>query len=513
MDNEGFWVRENWSPDIEDWGDTGKMILQPVQRAILSEAIGFDERGKLKYETVVYSTIKKSGKTAVAASVGAWYAEEGKPGTEIYIIANSREQGVGRVFQDMVFHFEKRIEEGIYSKDKRKANYCNIMQYRIEFSNGTYIQVLSQSFKSSAGSRHSLTLWDELWGATTEPDRRLWDEMTPIPTVSNSLRFISSYAGFENESDLLWSIYLQGVGVEENDNGKGELIKSLDPYPCYKNGKQFTYWDHDPRMPWQTDEYYEAQMLSERPAAFARLHLNKWVSSQETFISVEWWDSAAKAYPSDALLWENHPFKYWPVTMAVDAGVMQDCTAVVLVGYDAVRAKLGLVTHKIWTPTEGHPVDLDEVELRIVELYNILNVVSIRYDSTHLMQMMNRLKNKGLPTVPFDQSQTSMVKASQLLFDLLRNRNLEAYPADDLRKHLQMAVAETSNRGFRIVKGKVSKRHHVDGAVALAMAAYDAVENGGVDISIPVKLESPFSDMTVLKNTNQSHIPFALRDD
>jgi phage terminase large subunit-like protein len=161
---------------------------------------------------------------------------------------------------------------------------------------------------------------------------------------------------------------------------------------------------------------------------------------------------------------------------------------------------------------DGNPVNLDAVELRITELYNIFNVVSIVYDPTHLLQMMMRLKNRGLPVRPFEQTQTNMVMASQLLFDLLRNRNLEAYPADDLRRHLQMAVAETSARGFRIVKNKISKRHHIDGAVSLAMASYDAVSNGGADISVPVRLDSPFSDMSVLTAESQMRLPPELRD-
>ncbi len=512
IDTQGFWVREPWDHVHKKFSsEPGKVNLEPVQRTILGEALRMTD-DKLKYETVMYSCVKKSGKTAIAASVGAWYAETERPGTEIYVIANTKEQGVGRVFQDLEFHFKRRIEEGIYSLDKKKPNYISIMGARIEFANGTYIQVLSQSFKASAGSRHSLTLWDELWGSVTESDQRMWDEMTPIPTVSHSLRFISTYAGFENESNLLWNLYVQGVGQDENDKGKAILIPELAPYPCYKNGEMFTYWDHDPRMPWQTEAYYEKQMTTERPEAFARLHMNKWVSSRETYIPIEWWDTATKAYEADATFWTDHPFKHWPVTMAIDAGVMQDCTALTLVGYDAHRAKLGLVTHKIWTPMEGQPVDLDAVEHRILELYNIFNVVSIVYDPTHLMQMMSRLKNRGLPVRPFEQTQTNMVMASQLLFDLLRNRNLEAYPADDLRKHLQMAVAETSSRGFRIVKNKINKRHHIDGAVSLAMAAFDAVSNGGVDISVPVRLESPFADMSMFKPKGEEYLPPELRD-
>jgi phage terminase large subunit-like protein len=513
MDTKAFWVRDTWSEEKKRMKGMGKMKLFPIQRRILSEALSQNEDGLLKYETVLYSATKKSGKTALGSAVGCWYAEEAQDGTEIFVIANTLEAGEGRLMRDIKYHFEQRIVEGIYSDSSRDANYVKITQYRIDMPNGTFIQALGQSYKSVAGSRHSLTLWDELWGTTSELDRRVWDEMVPIPTVNNSLRFISTYAGFENESELLWEMYLRGVGKDEHDSGRGEKIPGMEDLPCWSNGNLFTYWTHDPTMPWQTEAYYESAMASERPSAFLRLHLNQWVTSQESFLPVEWVDAASKAYEASAEIWSDHPFKYWPVTIAIDAGIIQDCTAMVVVGYDAKRGKVGLTAHTIWTPAEGAQIDLDEVEKRLLELYNRFTVASIVYDPKHLMQMMYRLKNRGLPVKPFQQTIPAMTAASQLLFDLFKNRNLEFYPAEDLRRHIQMAVAETTTQGFRIVKNKVSKRHHVDGAVALAMACYEAVSNGGVDISVPVMLTSPFSDMTAYGPKDITpFIPHQLRD-
>jgi phage terminase large subunit-like protein len=512
IESDGYWSRDTWDDTKKRMKGLGKMMLFPEQRRVMAEALSMDEEGLLKYETVMYSCPKKSGKTAVGGSVGAWYAECGPDGTEIFVIANTLEQGEGRLMRDIKFHFEQRIMEGKYSDKANSANYVKITQYRIDLPNGTFIQALAQSYKAVAGSRHALTLWDELWGTTSELDRRVWDEMTPIPTVQNSLRFISTYAGFENESELLWEMYLRGVGIDEHDNGRAERIEGMKDIPVWANGRLFTYWTHEPTMPWQTTAYYEEQMQSERPSAFLRLHLNQWVTSQESFIPVEWVDAAAKHYKENAERWIDHPFKYWPITIGLDAGIKQDCTALVGVGYDAKRAKVGLAFHTIWVPHKDAQIDLDEVEKRLVELYNKFTISSIVYDPTHLMQMMYKLRNRGLPVKPFEQTQMTMTAASQLLFDLFKNKNIEMYPTEDLRKHLQMAVAETSARGFRIVKGKVSKLHHVDGAVAMAMACYDAVSNGGADISIPTILESPFSDMSAFNKTDdEAYIPPQLR--
>jgi phage terminase large subunit-like protein len=510
MDTNGFWLRQTWDMEKGKMGKEGKMVLFPVHRRIFGKVLSFDENGDLPYETILYSATKKSAKTTIAASVGAWYLEEGPSGTEIYVIANSKEQGEGRVMRDIQFHFEKRIEEGIYSENPKKPNYIRVTQYRIERANGSFIQVLGQSFKSSAGSRHALTLWDELWGATTELDRRMWDEMTPIPTVNNSLRFISTYAGFENESDLLWEIYTRGVGKDEHESGQGKRVEGLEDLPCWETGNLFTYWTHDPTMPWQTEKYLNEQMESERPAAFLRLHLNQWVTSQEAFIPVEWFDHAANSYQGDITLWHDHPFREWPLVVGVDAGVKRDSTALVAVGYDAHRGKVGIAYHRIWTPTPDQQIDLEAtVEKELLNLYNRFKVVSVVYDPTHLMQIMLRLKSKGLPAFEFPQTGDKMLSASQLLFDLFRNKNIEAYPDEVFRRHIQMAVAEATARGYRIKKGKTSSRHHVDGAVALAMAAHEAVSSGGVDISIPVVIRSPYSQTNV--RPEDAVLPFPLR--
>lgn len=524
VEKRGFWSREVWSPAKNRFIGFGKIVLMPDQKRILSRALEFNEEtGRFRYETVLFSTIKKSGKTALASAVGAWYAEEvGPPGTEIFVIANDLEQAEGRLMRDIKFHFQMRIEHGesipnpitgeeVTLTDKN----TKINVYRIDLPTTTFIQALAQSYKTVAGSRHGLTLWDELWGVTSELSRRVWDEMTPIPTIPHSLRFIATYAGFENESDLLWEQYLQGVGKEEHEQGRGTHIEEFGELPVYENKRMFTYWDHEPRLPWQTEEYYEEQMSSLRPAAFLRLHMNQWVTSHEAFIPIEWYDEAAKLYEAPITLWIDHPMRYYPIYVAVDAGIKRDSTALVGVGYDAKRGKVGLAFHYIWTPTKDSQVDLDAtVEAKLLELYNKYNIVSVVYDPTHLLQTMLRLKQKGIPTREFPQNVNLMTGASQLLYDLFKNKHFEAYYDEELRRHIQMAVAETNARGFRIVKSKVSRRHYIDGAIATAMAAYEAVNQGGVDISVPVVIASPFSDATAWGPTNEEQVlPFPLQSD
>jgi phage terminase large subunit-like protein len=208
--------------------------------------------------------------------------------------------------------------------------------------------------------------------------------------------------------------------------------------------------------------------------------------------------------------------RYFPITIGIDAGILRDSTAMVGVAYDSKRGKVGVVFHKIWRPSPGDPIDIEvtlENELR--KLYNEHKFIisSIVYDPKHLLPTMMKLQKEGFPTRVFDQTTSNMIAASQLLYELMKSKNLEAYPDDDIRRHIQMSVAEQTARGFRIVKTKVSKRHHIDAAIALAMAAYDAVVNGGVDTSIPLVIESPWSDMSMHNISKETVIPFPLQGD
>jgi len=122
----------------------------------------------------------------------------------------------------------------------------------------------------------------------------------------------------------------------------------------------------------------------------------------------------------------------------------------------------------------------------------------IRYDPTYLHRSMTTLKKKGLPVEEFTQSVSNMEKASQNLFDLMMTGRLLAYQHDDLRSHIQFAVGESKGKGMRIVKEK-NARYKVDGAVTLAMAAYDVIERAILPREKPQIITSPFGEVATIR--------------
>jgi len=511
IDNAGFWVSETWDIEKKEWVGAGWLKLFPEQRAIFEYCLTPDAEGKFPYTTLLFSTTKKSGKSTLAAAVAQWCAEELPPASEIFVCANTQEQGEGRVGKDLKYHIDHSGR--VYLNKEGEEEDAKVTQWGIKYPNGTLIGILAQNYRSAAGSRHALVVWDELWGRETEADRKMWDELTPIPTVPVSLQFIATYAGYENDSKLLWDLYLQGVGKDEHKDGQGEPIPELEGLPCWKNGKLFTFWDHENRMPWQTQEYLDDELARNRPSAYLRFHENQWVTSHEIFIPIEWWDLAAKAYEKDAILWNDHPYRQYPVFIGIDAAVKKDSTAVVGVCYDAAEGVVVEIFRKIWQPTTGEIFSLqDTVGEFVKSVYNDFNVQKVVYDPTHMHETMSSLVKEGIPMEQYVQSPGNMIAASQAFYDLLQKGAYKTFPGEDARRHIQMAVAQETGRGFRIVKDKQKRKHPIDYAIAAAMACKASLDSGGVDVVKPIRIPSNFSDSSAWREDDQSWLPFPLQD-
>ncbi len=431
------------------------------QREILRRAFTFDGDGRLRYDTVIYSCIKKSGKTTTNAAVTLWWAFTQDAPNEILIVANDLEQAQGRVFKAIA---------GIIRYNPELARSAEVQARLVILSNGTTITALASEYAGAAGSNHGLTSWDELWGYTSESSRRLWEELTPVPTRRNSIRFITTYAGWENESNLLWDFYRQGVGKEEHNDGQGECIHPELPIYVNRDARLFVYWDHEPRMQWQTQAYYDSQRRTLRAGTYLRLHENRWATAESTFITPELWDPCVEHNLSPLL-----PTDEYPLFVGVDAGIKHDTAAVVAVRWDG--EKLALASHRIWRPSPSEPLDLeDTIEQHLRDLHERYYLVEVLCDPYQLHRSITTLMEAGLSIREFPQTTGNTTLMGQTLFDLLNGRNLRLYRAEDLRQQALSTVAVENPRGWRIAKEKASRK--IDAIVALAIACVAAMQAG-----------------------------------
>jgi len=486
----GFHIARGWSLTEGITGRGMYLLLSPMDR-ILGHCLTPKENGKLPYSTLILGRIKKSGKSEDLAAIGAWYADNAPEHSEMYYVANSEKQAVDRAFKNLQYHVE---ESG-----------GRVLNTEIEFPNGTVAKVLPKVPRGVAGGQNDFVAFDELFGYTDERSMRMWTEMTLSPASRYPLRVIASYAGYENEQpNLLYDLYnlviLNGDVVPE----LADIVDRNGRPICYrsKDGSIFAMWDTEPRMPWQTPDYYAAEAVALTPMEFLRVHRNEWVSNEDQFMPIEWFDDAVARGEQLGL---RGPLtmpnllaqRNYPVCLGVDIGIKHDNSAVVGTYYDVKRQRIGLACSQIWAPTSANPIDLEHtVEAYVQEVCKSLHVISIAYDKTNFHRSMTTLKNKGLPMVEFSQQGQNMTKATKALYDAMKNGTFEAYPDPVLRDHVKFARAKAGPLGFCLAKDKYGRsKYPNDGAVALAMSVTESITRGGIDTTKKVTIRNPFSDM------------------
>ena len=448
--------------------DGKPFILMPHQIKILDHVFTFDKDGKLRYMIIIYSAPKKSGKTAIEAVVMAYFAFNVEAPNEIICAANKLEQASSKAFRELKGFINRNPilrDEVLRQSDER-----------IELKNGTLIYAIPNDGAAGvAGSNHGLTVWDELWGFTSERDRQLYEELTPVPTRQNSIRFIGTYAGYEGQSSLLEELYHKVF--DTNDNVKEGVIhfiqQLLDPksaikqplgddLPCYAVDDMFMYWDHEPRMPWQTPEYYDSQRKSLRVNTYLRLHENRWVSNESGLFDMEQWDICTD--PDHRPPLPNTSIRLY---VGVDASTKKDRSAVVSVYNENGMIKLG--PKRFWQPSRTSPMDLEAtMEAFLLELHQGYSLAAVRYDPYQFHRSAMTLKNKGLPMEEYPQTVSNLTDMGQNIYDLVRFHNITFYNDPDLRAEASSAIAKETERGIQITKAKSSLK--IDQIVALAMA-------------------------------------------
>jgi phage terminase large subunit-like protein len=133
--------------------------LMDHQREILRLAFAFDDSGRLPWDTIIYSCIKKSGKTTLNGAVTLGWGFTQEAPNEILILANDLEQTLARVFKTM---------EGIIHHNPELEREAEVQTKTIFLANGTTVTAISGDYQGAAGSNHGFVSYDELWGYTSE---------------------------------------------------------------------------------------------------------------------------------------------------------------------------------------------------------------------------------------------------------------------------------------------------------------------------------------------------------
>lgn len=445
--------------------------MADFQRRLINEALSRDEQGDLKYSTVVWSDIKKSGKSAIGAAV-TFYMGYHHPYSHLYCLANDGTQSADRIFSPIqrCIHLHKRAN-GLFHD-------LNPTTGKLKLPNQTTIEAVPCNAEGEAGAQPLMTTWSEIWGFNTPSKMRLWTEMTIPPTLyGRAIQWVESYAGERGKSLILEGLY---------DLGMKEGIPHPDfpdePVWVVPTAKMLLYWNTTPRMPWQTDAYYADQRKKMSDAEFRRIHQNEWVSPVEAFVQQEWWD-ACRHEQGFAELKTTHT----PVVIGVDAAYKNDCAALIAVSIHPDNADHVAVRRcKIYVPAQHEgALNLEmTVGKTLQQWFEEMNVVCVAYDEYAMQKMAQDYMMKyNVWFYPFSQH-TGRAVADKTLYDYIMQRKIQwdgtdvnqmdrGQGVETLYKHVTQAGSESTKGGLRL--RKLTQASKIDGAVALSMAVSRAL--------------------------------------
>lgn len=527
--------------DICDWSQHNFYIpttLAPVwlplhQRAILRLFFTRDETNHFPYQNAVYSTVKKSGKSTTGGMIGRWFAETQTRYGEIYAIGNDLEQAKDRAYKEIVRSLE--LTPGYDRNRDRLPGRWDVHKLSMRcLLTGSMIKAVAVDAKGEAGGQPTLSIWTELWGFEETDAKRFWDEMTPIPTVPDSLRVVETYAGYDGESDLLHGLY--DIGMDGRQMTAGELAAKVcregvpgeefqDYVDCWRetrgnpdvkipiwtNGRFAMYWDSGMiarRMPWQhmfvgdgnicedclmvkgmheigipASEYYADQETTLPVPAYRRLHLNEWVGSEGAFVPMELWDACGHVHEIPTLQ-DGDMNK---LIASMDAAVTGDCFGVLVVErcpFDSSSVDVRAV--KKWDPREtGGVINLEEPETFMRAVCQVNNIIQITYDPFQLENTAQRLRKEGIVWIePFNQA-GERLKADSQLYDMIISKRIHYHhdqgcPGNSLcscsmaplREHVSNANGKLQvNEDSKVRIVKKAAGRKIDLCVCLSMAA------------------------------------------
>lgn len=474
-----FYVPDPRDPVTGEVLPPGPIRLAEYQRRIIDEALARRPDGMLKYTTVVYSAPKKSGKSAVSSAVALYMAYH-NPNSFVACVANDGKQSTDRLYGPIYTNFRLHKQlGGIFSE-------VNPNRTEVILPNYTKIEAIPCDAAGEAGSQPLGVFLSELWGFTTDKKKRVYTELTIPPTLyGRAIRWVETYAGYKGESDLLEQLYdtavLQGTPHPEFMDLTSSLSDNGN-YVVFVNERASTFalWDHEPRLPWQTKEYYVQEQAALPPEEFSRLHRNLWVSPINSFIQESWWENCKNMDLPP--LHEGDPT---PVVVGIDMAVSRDCAAIVAVTRDPFNPSTSAAIRavRVFSPKDTNGIIDQERDVAPVlrEWATKWNVICFVYDPREMAKLAQDLSREGLGWFdPFGQTSPRAI-ADKQLHDMIVHRQLSWNPyttegdvgykgdsQESLYKHITQAGAVTKNEGYRIEK--LSQKAKVDAAVALSMA-------------------------------------------
>lgn len=456
-------------------------ILEAWQEWIVASMYGFYLKGTNErlVQSAYIEMARKQGKSAFASALCLYHLiADGEMNAEVYMAANSKDQA--KVSFNMASNFSKMLDPGKEFLDP----YRDTIKYERTLS---FLKVLAADSSKLDGPNASMYLIDEYHAAKNSGVKDVLQSsqgmrenpMAVIITTAGFDRLGVCYqyremctevvSGLKEDDTLFIAIYCldkeddwkdEAVWVKSNPNLgvtvqtkylKTQVRKAINT-PSDEVGiktKNLNIWC-DAEKTWIKDDY----ILS----ASANVNLEEY-NRLDCFIGVDL--SSTSDLTSFSVMIPTTEKMVWKTFYFLPEAALTEKRFKELYGEWARQGALCI--------TPGNVVDYDFILNKIMEIGQILNIVTIGYDSWNATQFVINCTEKGLPMEPYSQSIGNFNKPTKELERLLLS-GVAVIDNNIITRHCFRNVVMARDKNGNTKPSKQYEEKKIDGVIAMIEA-------------------------------------------
>lgn len=456
-------------------------VLEAWQEWIVASMYGFYLKGTNErlVQSAYIEMARKQGKSAFASALCLYHLiADGEMNAEVYMAANSKDQA--KVSFNMASNFSKMLDPGKEFLDP----YRDTIKYERTLS---FLKVLAADSSKLDGPNASMYLIDEYHAAKNSGVKDVLQSsqgmrenpMAVIITTAGFDRLGVCYqyremctevvSGLKEDDTLFIAIYCldkeddwkdEAVWVKSNPNLgvtvqtkylKTQVRKAINT-PSDEVGiktKNLNIWC-DAEKTWIKDDY----ILS----ASANVDIEE-CRGMDCFIGVDL--SSTSDLTSFSVLIPTTENMIWKTFYFLPEAALTEKRFKELYGEWARQGALCI--------TPGNVVDYDFILNKIMEIGQILNIVTIGYDSWNATQFVINCTEKGLPMEPYSQSIGNFNKPTKELERLLLS-GVAVIDNNIITRHCFRNVVMARDKNGNTKPSKQYEEKKIDGVIAMIEA-------------------------------------------
>lgn len=456
-------------------------IMEAWQEWIVASMYGFYLKGTNErlVQSAYIEMARKQGKSAFASALCLYHLiADGEMNAEVYMAANSKDQA--KVSFNMASNFSKMLDPGKEFLDP----YRDTIKYERTLS---FLKVLAADSSKLDGPNASMYLIDEYHAAKNSGVKDVLQSsqgmrenpMAVIITTAGFDRLGVCYqyremctevvSGLKEDDTLFIAIYCldkeddwkdEAVWVKSNPNLgvtvqpkyiKTQVKKAINT-PSDEVGiktKNLNIWC-DAEKIWIKDDYILA--------ASANVNLEDY-SGLDCFIGVDL--SSTSDLTAFSVMIPTTEKMVWKTFYFLPEAALTEKRFKELYGEWARQGALCI--------TPGNVVDYDFILNKIMEIGQILNIVTIGYDSWNATQFVINCTEKGLPMEPYSQSIGNFNKPTKELERLLLS-GVAVIDNNIINRHCFRNVVMARDKNGNTKPSKQFEEKKIDGVIAMIEA-------------------------------------------